>query len=326
MDPWTCGGNESTPAENSVWTTNGIALGYGFNEQIDPVIVADGSGGSMLAWTDDRSMIATDVYAQRIDDVFGYWGHPEPVIASVADVPADQGGKVKINWTASDQDRSNIRTITHYSVWRAVDPAAVARASVVDATRRRVGDEFHGTATYPRGDSDDRLLLGVDRQSGRDLRQGATASPPQRAPIRSREICRVHQFRVVAHTADAFVLFKSLPAFGHSVDNLAPAAPLLLIAQRVGRRRESASGTACTFPTSRLFGVSEDVVRRHAGADQLPRECRTTRVLIDTTAPTSALYYIVTAYDVHANQSAPSNEASVQAIDGMWATRRRSRR
>jgi hypothetical protein len=35
--------------------------------------------------------------------------------------------------------------------------------------------------------------------------------------------------------------------------------------------------------------------------------------LTDPNAPTSALYYIVTANDVHANQSAPSNEASVSA-------------
>jgi hypothetical protein len=36
-------------------------------------------------------------------------------------------------------------------------------------------------------------------------------------------------------------------------------------------------------------------------------------VMADTTPPASALYYIVTAVDVHQNQSAPSNEASVGA-------------
>jgi flagellar hook assembly protein FlgD len=43
-------------------------------------------------------------------------------------------------------------------------------------------------------------------------------------------------------------------------------------------------------------------------------------VLTDSSAPTSALYYIVTAFDVHANQSAPSNEASVQATTGVGNT------
>jgi flagellar hook assembly protein FlgD len=43
-------------------------------------------------------------------------------------------------------------------------------------------------------------------------------------------------------------------------------------------------------------------------------------VLIDAGAPASALYYIVTAYDVHANQSAPSNEASVSATTNVGDT------
>jgi len=43
-------------------------------------------------------------------------------------------------------------------------------------------------------------------------------------------------------------------------------------------------------------------------------------VLVDTGAPTSALYYIVTAYDVNANQSAPSNEASVGSTTGVGNT------
>jgi flagellar hook assembly protein FlgD len=40
-------------------------------------------------------------------------------------------------------------------------------------------------------------------------------------------------------------------------------------------------------------------------------------LLTDTTAPTSALYYIVTAIDVHKNQGTKSNEASVAASTGV---------
>src|SRR5262249_10359553 len=43
-------------------------------------------------------------------------------------------------------------------------------------------------------------------------------------------------------------------------------------------------------------------------------------VAVDASAPGSALYYIVTAYDVHANQSAPSNEASVSKITNVGDT------
>src|SRR5678815_3114399 len=39
-------------------------------------------------------------------------------------------------------------------------------------------------------------------------------------------------------------------------------------------------------------------------------------LLTDASAPTSALYYIVTATDIHQNQGAKSNEASVAATTG----------
>src|SRR5262249_32312456 len=43
----------------------------------------------------------------------------------------------------------------------------------------------------------------------------------------------------------------------------------------------------------------------------------TDTVLTDTNAPASALYYIVTANDIHANQSPKSNEAAVAAATGV---------
>ncbi len=41
---------------------------------------------------------------------------------------------------------------------------------------------------------------------------------------------------------------------------------------------------------------------------------------MDSGAPASALYYIVTASDVHGNQSTPSNEANVGATTGVGST------
>ena len=40
-------------------------------------------------------------------------------------------------------------------------------------------------------------------------------------------------------------------------------------------------------------------------------------VLVDVHTPVSTLYYVVTATDVHENQGAPSNEASVQKLTGI---------
>jgi hypothetical protein len=59
------------------------------------MIVTDGTGGALITWYDYRAG-NYDIYARVAR--FGYLGTPEPVIASVKDVPNDQGGgKVKLS-------------------------------------------------------------------------------------------------------------------------------------------------------------------------------------------------------------------------------------
>ena len=47
------------------WAANGVALCTNTGSQASPAIVADGAGGAIVGWNDDRT-IATDVYAQRV--------------------------------------------------------------------------------------------------------------------------------------------------------------------------------------------------------------------------------------------------------------------
>lgn len=37
------------------------------NDQTEPTIVSDGSGGAIIVWTDYRAGTYSDIYAQRID-------------------------------------------------------------------------------------------------------------------------------------------------------------------------------------------------------------------------------------------------------------------
>jgi hypothetical protein len=49
------------------WTANGVALCTAANEQLNPVIVSDGAGGAIVAWTDNRTLTNWyDIYAQWI--------------------------------------------------------------------------------------------------------------------------------------------------------------------------------------------------------------------------------------------------------------------
>ena len=299
------------------WQSNGIAIAQGPGDQSDPIVISDAAGGSMIAWYDNQSGMGYDLIAQRIDNVFGFWGHPEPLITSVADVPADQGGKVKINWNASDQDRSMIRSITYYSVWRAADAASVSAASWV-ANPSAIDKEFHGTAAYhEKTPTIDYYWEWIGNQDAVFDKNYSFAAATRADSVAGH--LSVHQFRVIAHTSDEFVLFKSLPVFGYSVDNLAPASPLLLTAQRVGADVHLKWNRAVA-PDLRDYSIYR---KTSSGVTPAPINFLASSndtLAIDPNAPTSALYYIVTAYDVHANQSAPSNEVSVQAMTGIGNT------
>jgi len=48
------------------WTANGVAVCTAFDDQYDPVIVSDGSGGAIITWEDWRTS-SPDIYAQRVD-------------------------------------------------------------------------------------------------------------------------------------------------------------------------------------------------------------------------------------------------------------------
>jgi hypothetical protein len=48
------------------WTTNGVAVCTYSGDQIQPVLVTDGSGGTIIAWEDHRRGWYHDIYAQRV--------------------------------------------------------------------------------------------------------------------------------------------------------------------------------------------------------------------------------------------------------------------
>ncbi len=119
------------------WASDGLALCTAPGTQIDPMLVPDGVGGAIVAWADLRNGADLDIYAQRIERA-GSFGRPQPHIASVRDVPNDQGGRVKVSWGASYLDAEPVDGITEYRVWRSAPPnAAIPAASASSRVMRR---------------------------------------------------------------------------------------------------------------------------------------------------------------------------------------------
>ena len=72
--------------------------------QYNPVLAPDGLGGALVVWEDYRAGDgSSNLYCQRMS-ASGLWGAPEPEIVSCLDVPADQGGWVRIKTRASSHD------------------------------------------------------------------------------------------------------------------------------------------------------------------------------------------------------------------------------
>lgn len=48
------------------WTTDGLAICSAPGDQTNPYVVSDGSGGAIIAWSDQRDGIDADIYAQHV--------------------------------------------------------------------------------------------------------------------------------------------------------------------------------------------------------------------------------------------------------------------
>jgi hypothetical protein len=52
----------------AAWTAGGVVVCDAASSQLEPLVVSDGGGGAIVAWTDFRDVLTSpDVYAQRID-------------------------------------------------------------------------------------------------------------------------------------------------------------------------------------------------------------------------------------------------------------------
>jgi FlgD Ig-like domain len=215
-----------TPTGATQWVSGGATISGAAGSQVTPCISSDGAGGAIVAWQDSRSTGAYDIYAQKIE-FYGQLGNPNPAAAGVHDVPHDQGGIVKVGWTASYLDAAPTFGITEYRLWRSAPPNLMAER---ETKARRVSanpDEAvqHGmwfthafgaqqylweyVGTTPAGQLPGYSVLTATAGDSVGAGNPATA------------------FMVEARTGTSLssAHWYSSPDSGYSVDNLPPAAP-----------------------------------------------------------------------------------------------------
>jgi len=225
----------STGTVDAAWPVNGRASSIAAGVQQEHSLVADATGGVIVAWTDDRSG-ARDIYAQRIAR-FGPLGSPEPRIASVRDVANDQGGRVNVAWLASYLDTDPSPQVGQYWVLRSLttsNKAAAAQPIALDTVSpdalARLGE---GTVLATEAAGATYFWELVGNVTALHLVSGygfvATTTGDSTAAYNPRT-----HFMVVAWNLTGTQYWASAPDSGYSADNLPPDTPAMFSGQYGG--------------------------------------------------------------------------------------------
>jgi len=216
----------ATGSVDYTWPYNGRATCTATNYQNEQTLVSDGAGGAIVCWADFRSGVYTHIYAQRVE-AFGRLGNPEPMLASVRDVPNDQGGHVKASWNASYLDAPPYDEIFTYEVWRSIPPAAAAAALRAGARLERAGEPAPvGPGRGIRYTTLDGVTYAWEYVGSEPARRFASYSYD--VPTTGDSVAGSNpltEVLVIARDADNYSQWLSLPVGGYSVDNLPPVSP-----------------------------------------------------------------------------------------------------
>lgn len=317
-----------TAAGTPTWFTSPfgsehVAMSTARDEQTEIAVTTDGSGGVIVAWQDTRNGVAADVYAQRMER-FGKLGSPEPVITSVSDVPADQGGWVRLAWQASPLDPAWDAELGEYEVFRSVPPNT-ARVAITkgEAVRLAVGE---------RPSSDRRGYLFTTQGATEYAWEFVAAVTAQHMfAAYSRPVATTSDsvaganpttaFLVVARSLASNKYWVSDPALGYSVDNLAPGTPSPFIG--------TYAAGATTMHWTPVAAPDLAAYHVHRGTDPAftPGDANQVAAITGTDltdAPGAAYVYKVCAVDVHGNESSyatlvPNGTVAVEDVPATLA-------
>ncbi len=156
------------------------------------------------------------------DDLTIEWLTENPSISGVEDIPADQGGQVRLSWLRSGRDWvGDGQQITEYAVYRQVDGGAKAAAVPVDDATMSPAVRRHAETVAAAGwDYVATVPVRVEDEY--------SVVVPTLADSTVAGGQHLTTFMVSAMTATPGVFFDSEPGSGYSVDNLAPTAPAAL--------------------------------------------------------------------------------------------------
>ena len=250
----------------------------------------------MFVFGYDRSYFPQNSIMYHIDKWGGY--NAEPSGLTVKDVLADQGGKVRLTWNASYLDKPFNSSISAYRIWRQV-PAALAQE------RLRAG-----ARSYREGDAPQPGMLRMSPDAANAFAWEFVASQIAAGFAQYSFVAPTGQDSIGAGTYDNTfmveathnfysIAWQSLPAAGHSVDNLPPVIPAPFAANY------SAGVTHLHWGANSEPDLGGYKLYRGSSAAFVPGPGNLVTTTTDTLAADAAVgqWYKLAAFDVHGNMS-----------------------
>lgn len=296
---------------DELWNENGNVIQLG-STMGWPTGCLDDRGGLLVVWEDARG-VDFDLYAGRLDDT-GHLGDPAPALTSIIDFPNDQGGVVNLFWDPGYLDALPWHAVTSYSVW--MRPPNKAAPVALDA---KTGAEL--AATLGCGTALLEKLTGsgwtyVEQVPAMMNESYGCLAPTYGDSIENEP--NPTEYCVVAHGGESWLSWESAPMTGSSVDNLSPAAPLALAGAWSSYTEVTLQWSPSGLDEPDLAGYR---VYRGESAGFEPAEAN--RIAVTTwemwidDAGADDWYYVVTAVDVHGNESPVSNEVELSSLSAV---------
>ena len=288
-------------AGTTQWTVNGVALCTAAGDQYEPTSTSDGTGGAIITWPDPRSG-SSDIYAQRIGGDGAFIG-PEPTILSVRDIPADQGGKVRIKWAASYRDKLPTLEVSIYGIWRQVEEFTALKAIAAGA---KLDASTDGSA-----EAQPRTFKTTVNGAGTLYWEGVGTVAARGYPTYTFTAFTFQDSTAAGNPYSVFMVdahpqwpeyWSSAPDSGYSVDNLAPAQPAPFAALY-----GPSAGVALHWGTNTERDLREYRLYRGTSPSFTPGPSNLVVAQLDTgfydASGSLGFAYKLSAIDIHGNES-----------------------
>ncbi len=293
---------------NYYYHPDGPALSYLAHLGIDltPAVMM---GGEKLhvrfkVWSENSYFVCASV-----DNIVIYSGVDHARIMSVNDIPEDQGKQVRVTWKASFNDLTlwtagmygefEEHIVTHYNLWRQIPAGTAVNAAPVSDLKTMLSKPGKPGDSYILGDMQFDFIATIPAHQ--DLMYNYVA-PTLWDDVET-------FFMVSAHTEDPMVFVDSDLMSGTSIDNLAPEAPMNLMA--LGQNNTN----ILNWEASPAEDVKYYSIYRTETSGSYPAEPLTYSTDLTYTDENVEIgktyFYVVTATDFGLNEGETSNEASV---------------